>query len=338
MRFFLFGFLLASCATMEKRPASVAGDDPNAAEAADVVTRGDPPAARFADARTLLWQPGVKNAYPRWSNDGRRILFQSNRSGKWQLYVMNADGTNSHAITRGDANNDFPDWSPDNESVAFVSDRDGNEEVYVMRLDGSALRNLSNDAARDIHPCWSPDGTALLFNSTRDVDRLQTYEVRADGTGLHRLVSSPDDDSCARISPDGASFIYLANLAEGRDDVVMRRRDGTDPVNLTDDRAPDGWPTWSPDGHRIVYSSARSGTFCLYVMNADGTAPRQLTFAERPYADARACVSRDGRAIVFNRDEGETIGICVLDLSSTGEFRPAGARGRLPDSSAPASS
>lgn len=269
---------------------------------------------RFADARTLVWQEGVKNAYPHWSKDGARILFQSNRSGKWQVYVMDADGSHVQRVTNDDANDNFPDWSPDNQRIAFVSDRDGNEEVYVMRMDGSQLRNLSNDPARDIHPYWTPDGKSLLFNSTRDGDKLQIYEVSGDGTGLRRLVTSPDDDTCAHVGPVGDRFLYLSNLSTGQDDVMLRSRDGTRPINLTHDLAADGWPVWTPDGKRVVFSSARDGTFCLYAMEVSGAAARQLTSVQPPFEDARACVAPDGKRIVFNRDQGETIGICVIDL------------------------
>ena len=313
MRSILPFFVLAACVSRNADSPSRGSGRTEDARSTDP-DRSTSVAPSFPDARTVLWEPGVKNAYPRWSKDGARILFQSNRSGKWQIYVMDADGAHAQRITSGDANDNFPDWSPDNERIAFVSDRDGNEEVYVMRMDGSQLRNLSNHPARDIHPYWAPDGKTLLFNSTRDGDALQIYEVREDGSGLRRLVTSPDDDTCARIAPAGDRFVYLANLASGQDDVLLRDRDGTNPVNLTNDRAPDGWPAWAPDGRRIVYSSARTGTFCLHVMELGGGASRQLTFARAPYSDARACVSFDAKKIVFNRDEGETIGICVVDM------------------------
>jgi Tol biopolymer transport system component len=280
----------------------------------------EPPS--FADARLVLWESGVKNAYPRWSTDRRRILYQSDRGGKWRLLVMGADGSEPRALTPADSNSNFPDWSPDGEHIAFVSDRDGNEEVYVMALDGSGLANLSCDAGRDIHPYWAPDGRSLLFNSTRAVGRFQIYEVQVDGSGLRRLVESPDDDTCARIAPGGERFVYLANLAAGRDDVLLRKRDGSEPEPVTSDAARDGWPAWAPDG-RVVYSSDRSGTFSLYVRELESGAELQLTTPKAPWADGRASVSADGRQVVFNRQSGETIGICVVDLPAAGPRKPA---------------
>ena len=266
-------------------------------------------------ARQILWVDGVKNAYPRWSKDGARLLYESNRTGKWQLHVMDADGSHDRAITSGTVDNQLPDWSPDNASIAFVSNRDGNDEVYVMRMDGTGLLNLSRSPARDIHPYWSPDGTWILFNSDRDAKTLQLYEVRPDGTGLHRLAVSKDEETCGRVSPRGDAIVLLANLKEGRDDVLVRRRDGSNPVNLTRDAAADGWPTWTPDGGRIVFASQRGGPFALYSMKPDGTDVRQLTFPQKPSFDARPSVSPDGRHIVFNRQQGETIGIFVTDVA-----------------------
>ena len=55
-------------------------------------TEGKPPRTG-SEPRTILWEEGVKNAYPRWSKDASRILYQSNKSGKWQLFVMDRDGS-----------------------------------------------------------------------------------------------------------------------------------------------------------------------------------------------------------------------------------------------------
>lgn len=262
----------------------------------------------------ILRVEGVKNAYPRWSKDGSRILYESNRTGKWRLHVMDANGSHDRALTPGTADDQLPDWSPDNAWIAFTSNRDGNEEIYVMRENGTGLRNLSNSPARDIHPYWSPDGAWILFNSGRDGGPLQVYEVHPDGTGLHRLAVSEDEETCARVSPRGDRIVLLANLKEGHDDVLLRWRDGSHAMNLTRDAAADGWPTWTPDGKRIVYASQRSGPFALYSMRPDGSDVRRITSPQVPFFDARPSVSPDGRRIVFNRQDGETIGIYVVEL------------------------
>ena len=66
----------------------------------------------------------------------QRLLFSSNRDGNWEIYMMNADGSNQINLTHHPADDRGPVWSPDGKRVAFFSNRDGNEEIYVMYSDG----------------------------------------------------------------------------------------------------------------------------------------------------------------------------------------------------------
>src|SRR5207244_703508 len=92
-----------------------------------------------------------------WAPDGSNILFETNRDGNYEIYVMNADGSSQVNLTNNPASDADPAWSPDGSKIAFNSSRDGNVEVYVMNADGSSLRNLTNNPARDLRPAWSPD-------------------------------------------------------------------------------------------------------------------------------------------------------------------------------------
>lgn len=263
----------------------------------------------------ILWEEGVENAYPRWSNDGTKILYQSNRIGNWQIYVMDKDSSNQKRITNDEYNNNFPDWSPDNKQIAFVSDREGNEDVYIMNMDGSGLVNLTKNPARDIHPYWSPDGTKLLFNSSRDDEEsFEIYQVNIDGTGLTRLTNSKEVETCARFSPDETKIVCLRGTPGGNDEICVMKSDGTDATDVTHSESNEGWPVWSPDGSKIFYSSTWYGQFSLFSINADGSDMKRISIPKSPYYDARASISPDGKEIVFNRQAEGTIGIYILEL------------------------
>jgi LysM repeat protein len=93
---------------------------------------------------------------PAPSPDGSKIAFMSfNRGGNnWEVWVMNADGSNMSRLTENNNADGLPAWSPDGQSIAFVSDRGGVWAVWVMNTDGSNQRKLFDMQG-------SPDGTVL---------------------------------------------------------------------------------------------------------------------------------------------------------------------------------
>lgn len=271
--------------------------------------------------KEILRMPFIENAYPRWGNNNK-IIFQTNRDGHWQIYAMNEDGTDQQNLSNDKFNNNFVSTSADGRLIGFVSDRDGNEEIYVMNVDGTNVRRLTNSPGRDIHPYFTPDGKRVFFNSTRD-DRsnFDVYSMDLNGGNIERLTNTVDDETCARLSPDGKSMILLAGMQSiMNDEVQILNPNGTNTRNITKSDAAEGWPTWSADGKKVYYASNPDGTFCIYEMNPDGSAKRQLTSVKAPFMDARPEISPDGKKMLFNRQVTErngknTIAIYIRQLS-----------------------
>ena len=144
---------------------------------------------------------------PSWSPDGTQIAFQSYRDGDWNIYVMDADGSNLRQLTRRRFVVWNPSWSPDGTQIAFQSRRDENTEIYVMDADGSNSRRLTNHNAEDGSPSWSPDGTQIAFQSRRDGND-EIYVMDADGSNLRRLTSHSGTDRYPSWSPDGTQIAF----------------------------------------------------------------------------------------------------------------------------------
>lgn len=94
------------------------------------------------------------DSFPIYSPDGERIVFESFRDGNFEIYVMDADGTNQRRLTDNSLIDTDPSWSPDGERIIFVSSRDGNEEIYVMDWDGKNVMRLTENSYRDYGPSW----------------------------------------------------------------------------------------------------------------------------------------------------------------------------------------
>ena len=94
---------------------------------------------------------------------GDRIAFASDRDGDYEIFVMNADGTDVRQLTSNEDDEMFPAWSPDGNRIAFMSNRGGEFNIFVMNADGGAVRQLTDNDDDDRFPAWSPDGTLIAF-------------------------------------------------------------------------------------------------------------------------------------------------------------------------------
>jgi uncharacterized protein (DUF885 family)/Tol biopolymer transport system component/streptogramin lyase len=203
-------------------------------------------------ATRLTDRPDSTESEPVWSPDGSRIAFISNERpnlmtwlGRFQIWLINADGSEPTLLTEIGGANTSPDWSPDGSKITFDSTRDGNQEIYVINADGSEPVNLTQNPANDNSPAWSPDGTKIAFVSDRDGDQ-EIYVMKADGTGQTRLTERFGFDKGPSWSPDGQYIAFYSRHEQNNTDVYRMRADGSEQIRLTGDADFDGFPAWRP--------------------------------------------------------------------------------------------
>src|SRR5258708_17955630 len=174
----------------------------------------------------------------------------------YQVYSMNADGSNQVWLTNSSSSDGEPSWSQNGAKIAFASDRDhtGYDSVYVMNSNGSNQQRVtfSADTVDDTQPVWSPNGGRIAFVSTRDSTTETWQETDDDGNVINR--------SKVHINKKG----YVMNF------------DGSGQTRFTSDLGNDDSPSWSPDGSKIVFRSDRERDCCdpsaqVWTMNADGS-------------------------------------------------------------------
>lgn len=137
--------------------------------------------------------------WARFSPDGQQVVFQSNRDGNTELYVIGIDGNNLTRLTNHEKTDRRPQWSTG--GILFETQRDGNWEIYRMDPDGNNKVNLSNHEKGDNAAIWSPKGKRILFESKRDGKR-EVYTMDANGGGMKNLSNNPGgNDTYPRWNP-----------------------------------------------------------------------------------------------------------------------------------------
>ena len=133
--------------------------------------------------------------WPEWSHDGRRIAFVRDRQ---DIYTMDADGDNLRNIAKFPADVGSVGtlrWSPDSRRILFrVSVLGGGSRIYVMDLDRDDWK-LIREARQMGHGCWSPDGKKIAFNAIIDPDDdAHIWVMDADGSDLERLTNNDREE------------------------------------------------------------------------------------------------------------------------------------------------
>jgi Tol biopolymer transport system component len=235
--------------------------------------------------------------------------------------------------------------------IAFVSFPAAHVfEIIVFNADGSGKHTVVHSRWRGnrppfgITPSWSPDGKRLVFAArSQDSGALCRSEgpcndelevVNADGSGLRRLTRNAAVEGQAAWSPDGRKIAFISRRDGGAAEIYVMNADGTDQRRLTRTRGGEGEPAWSPDGTKIAFTRAGGGKLPVigipqdagklrdvYVMNADGTDPRQLT-ATATAVEWDPLWSPDGHQIAYLKnsylDYGLISRIYVMNADGSG--------------------
>lgn len=94
---------------------------------------------------------GGSDGQPAWSPNGQQIAYISQDDGNFEIYRINADGSNKVRLTNNPSSDGLPVWSPDGQWIAFRSDRGGGWAIYAMRADGSDVRKIVD---APVLPVW----------------------------------------------------------------------------------------------------------------------------------------------------------------------------------------
>jgi TolB protein len=220
---------------------------------------------------------------PAWNAAGTRIAFSgARRSGKTDIFVMAADGSEGRDLTRFRPGfNLAPAWSPDGRTIVFVhNDREGTDLYTVGRRGRNLTRLTTSPRIVERAPEWSPDGSRILFSRVRETGMPtdeDLFTIAPDGSDLTRLTRSRLHDFQGSWAPDGDRIVFVRETRRLGPKAFVMGADGSDATRLTSDAPNEFWPAFSPDGARISLSRCEELACDLYVIDPDGSNATPLT-------------------------------------------------------------
>lgn len=272
---------------------------------------------------TQLTSDPADDVQPRFSPDGQRVVFCSNRSGNWDLWMINLDGTGLVQLTDHRSDEIAPCFSPDGRRVAFSvwGQRSHRWELWLLDVDAPGVRDF---IAYGMFADFSPDGTRIAFQRARQRGTrwfsIWTIDL-VDGEARHPTEVAFSDtaaNTVPRFSPDGTRLVYSAVRQTDRRTMRDQRQRATADVWVVNVQtgvrsrvlsagAAAFNPIWSRDG-RIYFVASQTGTENIWsVASPDGGASQPAAFsADRaaPPADDPAVMANQPSVVVANQPAG----------------------------------
>jgi TolB protein len=272
--------------------------------------------------------PVNNGAFPLVSPSAPRILFESNRTGTNQLYLINADGTGERQLTHRPTDVSAGQWLPGGQSIFYS----------VARGDSSVVYELWPDSARErllrVYPGRSPQLAPARDFVLYDVGPwTASHLVLADPRGIDPKQVTDNSWVVWRgvWSPNGRQIAYTASNKKGMSIWVMNY-DASNPhqvSHLTPQEGRAQMPAWSPDGQRLAFQSnvtSPRGKSTLWILDLRTGAERELLPHSSAYLDETPSWFSNGKRLAFQSNRTGRMEIWAVDDNGLNLRRVTGQR------------
>ncbi len=290
----------------------------------------------------------IGQAAPNLKECPYQIVFETHRDGNWELYRMNADGSDPVNLTKTpDVDELYPHVSPDATKVCFVVETGQGDarrrDVYTMNLDGTGRTKVADNARE---ACWSPDGKSIAYLKG-EFEKFTVQDFATRGIFFYDLATRTERQHPNKAlnhlynlcwAPDGKWFVATVHAGMGFDHAIVAiEANGPGVFNLN---IPGCRPDLSADGRHIAWGAS---DWLLEAADIDfaGSRPtvsnsRFVITSAEPMKVYHIDWAPDGKWIAFSRGPTETglgpacemIGveapgwnICVADATKTNEWQ-----------------
>lgn len=247
------------------------------------------------------------------SPDGTKIVFASDRTGNYEIWIADADGKNQRQVTDSSASAGSPRFSPDGKFIAFDEQFADGSAVCVTSVNGGTIRRLTEDNENAKLPAWSRDGNWIFFVSNRSGEE-QMWKKPASGGASVQITKQGAFEMFA--APDGKSIIY--SKGAGKAGLWSVGIDGSEekPIpELAAAAASRSWTVTSEGVYYILFSVQPPFSLKFFDFATRGT-KEIMNIKKAPLTYySNLCLSPNGKGIVYAQQDqsASTIMLAALD-------------------------
>ena len=258
-------------------------------------------------AVSLVSEKGNKMR-PDFSPDGKKIAFESDRLGHWDIWACETDGSGCTQVTALQGTAGRARWSPNGRYIAFEFHPGEHSEIYVVEVADGVPRLLPTiPGADNLSPSWSRDGQWIYFSSKQGGEPFQIWKTPVRGGAPVRLTSnggiSPAESADAR-------FLYYSKYEAGG--IWRMPLSGGEETEVVDELGGWGWPNWAVTPQGIYFLRIRKlekDTLQFFDFASRKTVP---IWAVKKGTGWGLGISQDGKSIAYIQNEFEESNIMLV--------------------------
>lgn len=251
--------------------------------------------------------------HPSWSPNGEFIVFESDRNGKWGLFITDTTGSSVQQLVSDEFNNRMPFFHPNGTSILFESDKTGRYELYEYCL---ISRHISKIIKEDEFTglqqfgAYSPDGNYLAFCSAEPSKKnYNVFLMHLKSGVIGQLTYDTTRSLYPSWSKDSKEIIFFSRR-DGQDDELYRLTvEKGDVTRLTDNPTNDFCPAWISDNEIIFARSIEKDQPELFSLDLHSKKEKRLT--RNHETDTEPSVSPDGNFLAWTGYRGGNFEVLI---------------------------
>ncbi|HEY3580799.1 MAG TPA: protein kinase [Pyrinomonadaceae bacterium] len=233
-----------------------------------------------------------------WTPDGK-IVYASRTGENWDIWIANADGSNSKQLTTDAFLDREPSMCGDGRYIVFQSDRSGSRNIWRINADGTNPKQLTTGDYGDSYPVCSPDGRSVVFMSLR-LGGWAVWMINIDGGAPQQITNRTSQ--FPSFAPDGKMITYYypddqANNQPKLGMISFKTGEVVKTIDLPRTAQPIAF-AWLPDGKSVAYLDSSSGVLNIWSVPLEGGPPRQLTNFTSGFINSFA-IAQDGKIATY---------------------------------------